>query len=634
MDTRRSLLGGLSWFVVANAVLFKLVTAYFWSGLIEPAVDAPASAYRVLTDFVHWPLLALLMVGLPVVLATVLLPRRAVTGFVAVAAGTLATAVMSVDAVVFAQYRMHLGVYVWGLVAGGAGPETFLVYSPALLWGLAAGALGMLLAQAALYAGCRRLATTPARAFAPALWIGWAVVFTGVNLWHSWADARYAVNITQENANFPFYRPLTAKRLLRRLGVTDDEAARRPVAPSAGNRSLFYPREPLSCPAPKADNVLLVVVDAWRADHLSRAFTPNIAALADESLAFRHHVSGGNVTRFGIFSIFYGLSGNYWWPVLDHHTPPVLMTELRRQGYDLKILGSAPLVSPEFDRTIFSGIEGLRLRTPGDRPADRDRRVTADMVEFLRDPARAERPFFGFLWLNSVHSYDFPDGYPLPFKPSWQQVNHMALGPRFDRTPYLNRYRNALHFVDSQVGRVIDALRESGRLERTLVIVTSDHGEEFNDTGKNYWGHNGNFSPYQVRVPLVVRGPGWPRGAVEYLTTHNDLAPTILTDVLGCSTPSLAYSMGWPLRQTEGRRDFVAVVDYNDTGLYEADRVTLFSPFGGFPVYSHGYDRLDLPPRMERVRAVAEEMLRFSRAPRAASAAAATHATTSSELSP
>jgi membrane-anchored protein YejM (alkaline phosphatase superfamily) len=39
------------------------------------------------------------------------------------------------------------------------------------------------------------------------------------------------------------------------------------------------------------------------------------------------------------------------------------------------------------------------------------------------------------------------------------------------------------------------------------VIVTSDHGEEFNDTGKNYWGHNGNFSPYQVAVPLLVRGP-------------------------------------------------------------------------------------------------------------------------------
>ena len=292
------------------------------------------------------------------------------------------------------------------------------------------------------------------------------------------------------------------------------------------------------------------------------------------------------------------------------------MTELRRQNYDLEILGSSPLVHPEFDRTIFSGIQGLRLKTPGATPYERDRRVAADMVEFLSDPARAKKPFFGFLWLNSVHSYSIPPDYPLPFQPSWREVNHMALGPGFDKTPFLNRYRNALHFVDAEVGKVLDALRASGLADDTLLIVTSDHGEEFNDTGKNYWGHNGNFSPYQVAVPLLVRGPGWQRGGVvSYMTTHNDLAPTILTDALGCTTPSAAYSLGWPLRQTEGRRDFFAVVDYNDTGMYEPDRITLFSPFGGFPVYSHDYDRLDEPPRMDHVRAVTQDMLRFSRKP-------------------
>ena len=117
-------------------------------------------------------------------------------------------------------------------------------------------------------------------------------------------------------------------------------------------------------------------------------------------------------------------------------------------------------------------------------------------------------------------------------------------------------------------------------------------------------------------MPLLVRGRGWQAGGtLDYLTTHNDLAPTVLTDALGCATPSLAYSSGWPLRATEGRRDFLAVVDYNDTGLYEPDRITLFSPFGGFPVYSHDYDRLDQPPRMDHVRAVTEDMLRFSRPP-------------------
>jgi hypothetical protein len=612
--TRASLLHGLGWFVLANAVLFKLVTAWFWSGLLDPAADATAAGYRLLNTLAHWPLLALLMVGLPAALAIALLPRRAVALGAAGLFGGAAACAMLVDAVVYSQYRMHLGPYVWGLVVGGAGAETFLVFSKSLPFLLAAGALAIALSQAALYAACLSFAAVPLRRVARPVWLGWAALFAGANAWYAWADAHYQVNITQESGHFPFYRPLTAKRLFRKLGVTDFE--QRAELPGASKRSLFYPSQPLECAGAPRRNVLLVVVDAWRGDHLDPRFTPNIARLLPEATRFDDHHSGGNVTRFGIFSIFYGLSGNYWFPVLSHQTPPVLMSEVRRAGYELGILGSSPLVHPEFDRTVFSGIQGLRLKTPGDTPWQRDRRVAADMVAFLSDPARREKPFFGFLWLNSVHSYAFPPDYPLPFQPSWEEVNHMKLGPDFDRTPYLNRYRNALHFADSEVGKVLDALRASGLADETLLIVTSDHGEEFNDTGKNYWGHNGNFSPWQVHVPLLVRGPGWARGAaVSYLTTHNDLPPTILTDALGCTTPSLAYSLGWPLRQTEGRRDYFPVVDYNDTGIYERDRVTLFSPFGGFPVYSHAYDRLDQPPRMERVRAMTEEMLRFSRPP-------------------
>jgi len=615
--TRASLLHGLGWFVLANAVLFKLVTGYFWSGLIEPAVDVPAGAYRLLNSLVHWPLLGLILIGLPVGLAILLWPRRPVPWIAAAVFGGFAACVMAVDAVVFAQYRMHLGPYVWGLVAGGAGEETFLVFSRTLPFLLAGGALVIIVAQGFLFALCRRFAAGRASRFTRPAWLAWAALFAGMNAWYAWADAHYQVGITQESGNFPFYRPMTAKRLFRKLGVTDFVPPEQQAAvPAAANRALFYPSQPVECPAPTRQNVLLIVVDAWRGDHLDPVHAPQMSRLIPESLRFTQHVSGGNVTRFGIFSIFYGIPGSYWFPVLGHQTPPVMMSELVRQQYDLKILGSSPLVHPEFDRTVFSGIPGLRLKTPGDTPYERDRRVAADMVEFLSDPARAKKPFFGFLWFNSVHSYSIPPDYPLPFQPSWEAVNHMALGPDFDKTPYLNRYRNALHFVDSQVGLAVDALRKSGQMDNTLLIVTSDHGEEFNDTGKNYWGHNGNFSPYQLQVPLLVRGRGWqPGGEVTYFTTHNDLAPTVLTDVLGCTTPSLAYSSGWPLRQTEGRRDFLAVVDYNDTGLYEPDRVTLFSPFGGFPVYSHDYDRLDQPPRMDRVRAVTEEMLKFTRKP-------------------
>jgi len=615
-NLRAEALRGLGWFVLANAALFKLITAYFWTGVTEPADGSQALAYRVLAELVHWPLLALLMVGAPVALTVLLVPKRAAAWLAAAAFGAFGCFVMLIDAVVFAQYRMHLGVYVWGLVAGGAFGEIFAFGWKTLLVA-ALLLIADLLLEGFLFAACQRLG---ARAQAPRwgrhAWGSWAAAFVAMNLWYAWADANYQVSITQESGNLPFYRPLTAKRAFHRLGLTDvAQQAPRPPLQGAKNHALFYPQQPLSCAGEAGLNVMLVVIDAWRADQLDSTVTPNIATLVPGSQWFRNHVSGGNVTRFGMFSMFYGLSGNYWWPVLDHQTPPVLMDELRRRSYDLGIFASAPLVSPEFDRTIFSGVPGVRLRTPGDRASERDRRVTSDMVAFLDDPARRGKPFFGLLWLDAVHAYDIPPDYALRFEPSWARVDPMALGPDFDRTPYLNRYRNALHFADSQVGQVLGALRRNHLMDNTLLIVTSDHGEEFNDSGKNYWGHNGNFSPSQVQVPLLVRAPGWGHGEVRYLTTHNDIAPTLLTDVLGCTTPASAYSLGWPLRETAGRRDFVAVVDYNDTGIYETDRVTLFSPFGGFPVYSHAYDRLDQPARMDRIRAVTEDMLRFSRPP-------------------
>jgi membrane-anchored protein YejM (alkaline phosphatase superfamily) len=210
------------------------------------------------------------------------------------------------------------------------------------------------------------------------------------------------------------------------------------------------------------------VVDAWRGDHLQPQFTPNIFTLVPESLRFEHHVSGGNVTRFGLFSIFYGLSGNYWWPVLDHQTPPVLMTELRRQNYELKILGSSPLVHPEFDRTIFSGIQGLRLKTPGATPYERDRRVAADMVEFLSDPARAKKTILRLPVAELGAFLLDPARLSVAVPTVVERGQPHGAGTGFDKTPFLNRYRNALHFVDAEVGTVLDALRRSGLGDDTL----------------------------------------------------------------------------------------------------------------------------------------------------------------------
>lgn len=97
-----------------------------------------------------------------------------------------------------------------------------------------------------------------------------------------------------------------------------------------------------------------------------------------------------------------------------------------------------------------------------------------------------------------------PDDYPVKFQPYWESVNKLQLDADFDPELIKNNYKSTLHFVDNLIGRVLDDLMGRDLLDHTVVMITGDHGQEFNDYGKNYWGHGSNFGDYQLRVPMVV----------------------------------------------------------------------------------------------------------------------------------
>ena len=605
------------WYCLANAILFKL-TALRYSDLIPPASGPDVLAYRLLVDLSHWPFLALLFIGVPVLVLAALRRSRAMVLYVAPLFASAATVLLLVDSLVFTQYRMHLGGYVWVLLFGGSGFETLYSVSNATWLTLLGGSLLVLGLQFLLARFCWRLGEKRL-AFRPGAWLvaAWAIALLATQSWHIWADATYDVRITAQSDFYPFYRPRTAKRLLRSLDILEPVNTRpanwRQL--NAEERPLLYPLEEVQCAPSTRPNILLVVIDAWRSDQLNPVTTPSLHAFAAESTVFSHHISASNTTRFGMFSLFYGLTGNDWFPILRTQMPPVLMQEIVAQGHELAILASAPLVQPEFDRTVFSGIEGLRVRTPGEAPHMRDRRITADMIDFLQRRTPESRPFFGFLWYNSAHAFDFPTDQVEPFQPSSRAMNYLALNRNTDPTPYFNRYRNALHFIDAEVARVLAALEATGELDDTLLLVTGDHGQEFNDTGRNYWGHNSNFSPYQIHVPLIARWRNWAPGTVDHMTSHYDVPATLLTEALGCTTPPNAYGHGVPLMQMTNRPTFVPVFDYDQMGVYQADRITLIQRFGGFEVYSHDYAPLDVQADLDVMAQVSRQMVRFSRRP-------------------
>ena len=139
----------------------------------------------------------------------------------------------------------------------------------------------------------------------------------------------------------------------------------------------------------------------------------------------------------------------------------------------------------------------------------------------------------------------------------------------------MNRYKNAVHYDDNLVGDVLTQSLAHDLLKNTIVIITADHGNEFNDTGNGLWGHGSAFDRYQLHVPLIMYWPGKKPQAMAYRTSHYDVVPTLMR-ALGCTNKLTIYSMGHLLFIDGGRRRLVGGSYHNYVVLLN-DRVLVFS---------------------------------------------------------
>ncbi len=603
---RSLLLRWAGWFFLANSLLALLISLRYLQ-----AVQFPEGEYAVLFavlafigHFASLGFIGALLLFLPILL----LPWRPLAFSLGVLLGTLFLLLITIDTFVFSQYRFHLNGMVLNLLLGGAAEEIF-TFSGAM-W-LTMGLFMALLVAAEWWLAhrvWRFVQATPGRPHGYLVAALLFAIFLTQNIMYAWADATSYTPITRQIRLLPAYQPLTAKSWFVEHGWVDPDARPEPIRVGKGS-ALDYPKAPLQCEAPaRRLNILYIVIDSWRFDTMTERITPNIHRLAQESLVFEDHYSGANSTRTGIFTLFYGLPGTYWHAMLAEQRGPEFIGRLLSQGYRMGIYASAKLISPEFDRTVFVAVEELRLRSEGSSPRERDRNITDEFGDFLD---RTTQPFFGFLFYDSPHGYDFPPDYPLPFQPSWSAVNYVLLDNDFDRTPFFNRYKNSVHYVDSLIGEVLQQLEEKGLAENTLVLVTGDHGQEFNDNRFNYWGHNSNFSPWQTRVPLVVHWPGKQPRHIYHRTSHFDIAPTMMRDLLGCSNDPRDYSSGKHLIEGEPR-EYLLLSSYGQFAVMEPDRITVVDEFGHVSILGNDYRELPgASLRPHRMREVMEEMSRF-----------------------
>ena len=599
MTSRRRLCRWGGWFILAHAGFLILIgLRYLW----HYARLAPSMGwiYATMAFVGHMGSLACvpILVVLPVMLLAPRWTRLIVP--IAVLLASAEAALLLLDASVFAEERSHLNIL------------TFALPEPRTGTALAFYFVGALVIEALLAREVWRRTAAVSRSRAGAC-LAVVVVgcFVASHLVHAWAEAHSYVPVTAFTRFLPLYFPLQDSRRMERLGLVSKARTRefRRVAamgrPADGG--LRYPLAPLHCdpPSPRL-NVLLVVIDGMRADALTPMLTPRLSQLGEDAVRFDAHYSGGMGSRAGMFSLFYSLPATYWHSFADVAQPPVLMELFRRYGYQLGLFSSSQVTLwvVELDRTALARVSNLRLETnlPDANSGGRDRALTREWYDWLerRDPSR---PFFGFLYYNAAVNYEPPDDYP-----SVVPVAADAPAQVVKRA----RYLTALRFIDDLLRRVLDDLAQRKLVENTVVIVTSDHGMEFGESGLGFTGHNTAYTELQLHVPLLVRWPGRAPARIERRTSHFDLAPTLLTGVFGCTNPPSDYASGqdlfgehaWPWLVAAGRHNFA---------LVEAGRVTIVWPTA-YEIRDGSYRLIpDATLPRERLRAALEEMRRFYR---------------------
>jgi membrane-anchored protein YejM (alkaline phosphatase superfamily) len=284
-------------------------------------------------------------------------------------------------------------------------------------------------------------------------------------------------------------------------------------------------------PIPHQFDIVWIIIESFRADAMSERATPYLWSHASEFQIKldRNHWSSGNATKFGVFSMLTGISAYHLPTFIHQRLPSPFLNLLAQNGYRIRIA-----------KENYFQYGGLRSFFPASSVSAKMRDAAADetdtemMNALLTDRnKRTPAPSLDIVTFDATH-------WPFFYRPEDDQFEPAASNldaTHLTRTPAeankaLNRFRNASHFVDRQIGRIMEDLRAHGALEHTIVIVAGDHGEEFMERGQVF--HSGAMDDYQGRPVLWMHLPGAPVSGINAngFTSHVDIVPTLL-DLLG-----------------------------------------------------------------------------------------------------
>lgn len=593
-------------------VFFSLFSAILWSLIsirylkFAGDIDTVFTYLYVILFFLgHFLTFSLVLLLIPFSFLALILPKN-IWNLLLLFISLVVSIVLFTDTFVYEQYRFHINKAMVEMFLGPASRDIF-VFSNTMYF-LFFTIFVIFLILLFIILKISTMLSLKGYKVKYILFLSF-IVITSYHIIHSYAKLVSNNDITRLSIYLPLAHPLSANKTLVKFGIKVPEELK--ISKNSSSGTLDYPKEPINCNENNdKKNILIIVIDSWRFDAFNEEITPNLYEFSKNADIFTNHFATANATRTGIFSLLYGISGTYWHSFLGERKSPVLIDELIKQNYEMSIFASANLKSPEFDQTVFVNVQDLQTSTQGDSPSVKDRNITSSFLDFLdkRDKSKA---FFGFLFYDSAHAYEYPKDFEIKFKPNLEEVNYLALNNNYPKEPFVNKYKNSVLYIDSLLKNIFDELKSKNLDKDTIVIFTGDHGQEINDNNQNFWGHNGNFSRYQTQVPMIIVSPNGVYKTHSYRTSHFDIVPTLMENELNCINSYEAYSSGKNIFDSSKREPLV-FASYSSRAFVEDELSIVIDSLGNINFLDLDMNKVVSPKNSgEIIKKSLEESRRF-----------------------
>lgn len=563
------------WFALFN-ILLSLVIGSRYLFIADWPTTLAGRIYSYVSIIGHFSFLvfaAYLLILFPL---TFIVGSQRLMRFLSVILATAGMTLLLIDSEVFTRFHLHLNPIVWQLVIN---PDENEMARDWQLMFISVPVILLLELVFATWSWQKLRSLTRRRRFARPLAAFLFIAFIASHVVYIWADANFYRPITMQRANLPLSYPMTARRFLEKHGLLDAQEYQRRLI-EQGNPDAVSVQYPLSelryRDMGTGQNVLLITVDGLNYSRFEKQM-PALAGFAEQNISFTRHMSSGNTTDNGIFGLFYGISPSYMDGILSTRTPAALITALNQQGYQLGLFSSDGFTSPLYRQALLSDFSMPSVRTQSDE------QTATQWINWLGRYAQEDNRWFSWVSFNGTNIDD-----------SNQQA-------------FARKYSRAAGNVDDQINRVLNALRDSGKLDNTVVIITAGRGIPLSEEEETFdWSHG------HLQVPLVIHWPGTPAQRINALTDHTDLMTTLMQRLLHVSTPASEYSQGQDMFNPQRRHYWVTAADNDTLAITTPKKTLVLNNNGKYRTYNLRGERVkDEKPQLSLLLQVLTDEKRF-----------------------